>query len=279
MLPGVAGCRRTTVGHVLGISGGDPSFRDDDGSAEPITAAALAAFAAGRGSEHAVLTALAAGRLLVPVVAVASEQITDRAAGAAEPRDRGDHDERDAGLADPAGLAELSSLAEKASEMAMPTLIGLDGRRAVPAFTCLEAMHRWQPAARPVPVSSRLVWQAAGEESCAVVIDVAGPVPLAVEGARLAALARGEPPPQPFADPDVREAVVAALANELNVAAFQLAAGDAERDLVIGLTLEPGSGGCDVQELATAVGEAVMARLGGRLRRGVAIGLCPPPAG
>jgi hypothetical protein len=216
---------------VLGISGGDPSFRDDDGSANPATAAALAAFAAGHSGEHAALTALASGRLLVPVVAVPAEQ---------------------------------------ASEMAMPTLIGLDGRRAVPAFTCLESMRRWQPDARPVPVAARQVWQTAAAESCAVVIDVAGPVPLAVEGARLAALARGDAVPRPEEDPDVQEAVAAALADELDVAAFQLGSGDADHDLVIGLILASDRGERDVRELADKAGNAVMARLSGRLRRGVA---------
>ena len=55
---------------VLGISGGDPSFRDDDGSAEPGVTAVLEAFAAGQGTEQDVLTALAGSRLLVPVLAV-----------------------------------------------------------------------------------------------------------------------------------------------------------------------------------------------------------------
>src|SRR6185437_10985047 len=84
---------------------------------------------------------------------------------------------------------------EKASDMAMPTLIGLDGRRAVPAFTSLQSMNRWQSDARPVPVAALAVWQTACADSAAVVIDVAGPVPFAVEGARLAALARGEEAP------------------------------------------------------------------------------------
>ena len=47
----------------------DSKFAADDGSADPAAAAALAAFAAGTGSEHAALTALAGVRLLVPVVA------------------------------------------------------------------------------------------------------------------------------------------------------------------------------------------------------------------
>jgi SseB protein N-terminal domain len=247
---------------VLGISGGDPSFRDDEGSAEPGVTAALEAFAAGQGTEQAALTALAGSRLLVPVVAVMADQraADERAAGKL-------------GAAEPADQASGSARAEKASEMALPTLIGLDGRRAIPAFTCQASMRSWQAAARPVPAAARQVWQAAIEDSCAVVIDVAGPVPLAVEGARLAALARGEAVPAPYEDPDVHEVVSDVLAGQLDIAAFDLRPGDAERDLIIALTLAPGRAGYEVTGLVTDVGNAVMTRLGGRLRRGVAIWL------
>ena len=225
-------------GAVLRISGPDPSFRDDDGSVDLAVAAALRAFATGRGSERAALTALASSRLLVPVVAV---------------------------------LAERSGQAEKASEMAMPTLIGLDGRRAIPAFTCLDSMRHWRADARPVPAAAGRVWQAATADSCAVIIDVAGPVRLAIEGARLAALAQGQPVPAPCTDSDIHEIVTDVLAGQLAVAAFELRPGGPEHDLVIALTLSAESTGHDVADLATGLGNAVMARLGGRLRRGIAI--------
>ena len=48
-------------------------YPGDDGSADTRVRAALDAYAAGRGSEHAVLTALAGSRLLVPVVALLTE--------------------------------------------------------------------------------------------------------------------------------------------------------------------------------------------------------------
>ncbi len=251
---------------VLGISGSDPSFRDDDGSAEPEVTSALRAFAAGQGTEKDVLTALAGSRLLVPVVAVLPDG-TD----AAERPEATDG-------AGPAQAGQGEKASEKASEMALPVLIGLDGRRAIPAFTSQDSMRRWQADARPVPAAARQVWQAATGDACAVVIDVAGPVPLAVEGARLAALARGAAVPAPYADPDVHEVVSDVLAGQLDIAAFELRPGDDERDLVISLTLAPGSAGGDVAGLATDVGNAVISRLGGRLRRGVAVWLRQWPA-
>lgn len=227
--------------------------------------AALAAYAAGAGSEHAALTALAASRLLVPVVAEVSG---DQSAGEGKGR------EGTAGQGpDSAGTGGASAGAEKPSEMALPTLIGLDGRRAIPAFTSLATMARWRADARPVPSAALGVWQAAAEDSCAVVIDVGGPVPFAVEGARLAALARGEGPPEPWADPDVREAIASVLAGRLEVAAFDLRPGGDDHDMAIALSLAPGQPAGDVTGLAGQIGDAVFARLGGRLRRGVAIWL------
>ncbi len=224
--------------------------------------AAFAAFAAGQVGEQAVLTALAGSRLLVPVVAVLTSRAEQRA-GQGE------------GRPGPGRLA-----GEKAADMAMPTLIGLDGRRAVPAFTSQDSMRAWQAAARPVPVPALRVWQAATAESCAVVIDVAGPVALAVEGARLAALARDEDAPAPCADPDVHEAVSVVLAGQLAVAGFELRPGGSEHDLVIALTLSAGEAGHDAAGLAAGIGNAVMERLGGRFRRGIAIWLggAGPPA-
>jgi hypothetical protein len=251
-----------------GILGVADRFRDDDGSADPAAAAALAAFAAGAGSEHAALLALAATRLLVPVVA-----------------GLGDAGE-DAGSAPPGG-------GEKSSDMSLPTLVGRDGRRAVPAFTSLAALARWQPSARPMPAAADLVWRAAAADACSVVIDVAGPVPLAVEGARLAALAGGGPVPAPDEDPDVQAAVAAAITEAVAqtpaaralaaaagpgdgaLAGFVLYPGVDGGDLLIELTVAPM---IDAQELAAQVGPAVMQLLGPRLRRGIALALSPPPA-
>ena len=237
---------------MLGISGPDPAFASDDGSADPGVSAALEAFATCRGGEHEALIALAASRLLIPIVAVRA----DDTPGSAEPQASGD-----------------SRRGEKASEMALPTLIGRDGRRAVPAFTCLDSLRRWQAGARQVPVAARQVWLAATEDSCAVVIDVAGPVPLAVEGARLAALARGDAAPLPWADPDVRQIVAAALAGRLELASFTLGPAETERDLAIKVTVAGLGAGNDVANLAEAVATEVMASLGSRLRRGVEIWL------
>jgi hypothetical protein len=236
---------------------GESRFRDDDGSADPRVAAALAAFGSGQGSEHAALTALAGSRLLVPIVAVAAG--TD-----GEPEGHG-HARADGG--------------DSGAEMSLPTLVGRDGRRAIPAFTCMDALARWQRQARPVPALADQVWQAAAGDACAVVVDIAGPVPLAIDGARLAALAGGLPVPPPHTDPDVLAAVRAAAASHAAIAAVGLAAPGADGpdagDLQINVTLAHGCAPPAGQEAARQLGAAVMASLGGRLRRGIAVAVTP----
>ena len=238
------------------LAGGESRFRDDDGSAGPLTAAALAAFGTGTGSEHAALTSLARSRLLVPVVAVAGDGPEESAA----PGHLADREE-------PRG--------EKHSEMSLPTLVGRDGRRAVPAFTCLDALSRWRPGARPVPTAADDVWRAAVADSCAVVVDIAGPVPLAVDGARLAALASGEPVPLPHQDPDVLAAVRAAAGAQAAITGFSLAPGPTGTDLEVKVSLAPGCAPADAGEMLSQMGAAVMTQLGERLRRGVALAVAP----
>ena len=157
----------------------------DTGDADPAVTAILAAYQAGEATEHAALSAVAATRLLVPIVAVLAEANDDGT--------------------------------EKETEMALPTLIGNDGRAAVIAFTSADALGRWRDDARPVPVPGPRLWAAARTEADAVVVDIAGPVPLIVEGARLAALAAGQPPPPAHEDPDIR-ALIAGVVDDFTLA-------------------------------------------------------------
>ena len=220
------------------LNPGGQQFRGDRGAADPALTAALAAYQVGQGSEQAALTALAAARLLVPVVAV----LVDGTAA------QGDKD----------------------SEMVLPTLIGRDGRPAVIAFTSLGALARWRPEARPVPAEADRVWRAAVADGCAVVIDVAGPVPLAVEGARLAALAAGHPVPPPHEDPDVQAEVQAAVAAEPVIAGFSLAPGrPGATDLAIRLELAKPSP--DREPAVNRAAAGIAARLGARLHRGIEV--------
>jgi hypothetical protein len=242
-------------------------FAGDDGSVARPVADAMAGYANGTGSEHAALTALAAARLLVPIVAVVTRG--------------GDP------VSDGPAAAPPAQRAEKASEMALPTLIGQDGRRAVLAFTGLDAITRWRPDARPVPVPAGQVFEAALAEADAVVIDVAGPVPLAIDGARLVALATGGPLPRPHEDPDVIAVAHAAAGQTPGVTALRLLPGRDGSDLTLELSVTAGvtrqrrhrlgrhgaGGGAGLPHAAEQLASTIIAGTGGRLRRGISVTL------
>ncbi|MCE4944313.1 SseB family protein [Streptomyces albulus] len=226
-----------------------PGFADDDGSADPALAAALAAYAADPGTEPALLTALADARLLVPVVAVLGEVETG-----------------------PDGLRR-----EKTSDMAVPTLTAPDGRRALPAFTSMETLQRWRPDARPVAVPLRqALLAAAHEQADTVVIDLAGPATYQLTGAALRALAEGRTTADPLADPAVTEALRAVLAAEPAVVLAHLTP-SAETDGTLALGLAPGAAPAEAaQRLAQALSTDETLR--GRLVRGLDLALLPPGA-
>jgi hypothetical protein len=122
---------------------------DDRGEPDPVLAAALAAYAVDPAREPEVLAALAGARLLVPVVAALGEVETG-----------------------PDGLVR-----DKSADMATVLMRSADGRLALLAFTGLDALQRWDPEARPVPVPARTAGLAALQDGAeALLIDAAGPV-------------------------------------------------------------------------------------------------------
>jgi hypothetical protein len=141
-------------------------FPGDTGAASPETRR-LIATAATEATPLAYLRAVAAlcgDRLLVPVVATTTR--------VGEP------------------LAGLAS--DKEAEMSVVSLQARDGRRALLAFTGLDALQRWQPDSRPVPVTVDVAARAAQTENlAAVLIDAAGPHALVIDGEVLTELAAG----------------------------------------------------------------------------------------
>jgi SseB protein N-terminal domain len=243
---------------MTGLTGADARYRDDHGEADPPVAAALAAYAAGLGGERAVLVALAAGRLLVPVVSVPADMVQADSVEAAHANE-------------PAAVAGGSNGADERSEVAIPSLVGQDGRLALVAFTCADSLRRWQPGARPVPVPASGVFQAAVADSSAVVIDVAGPVPVTVEGTRLAALAAGRAVPDMHEDPDVWNLVAEAAGHV--APGIRVRLGPPREGAAFTLELAPprGAAGLVGPDVAADVADAAYVRLAGRVRSGIAV--------
>ncbi|MEY9213015.1 SseB family protein [Thermobifida halotolerans] len=189
---------------------GAQNFRDDDGSVDPRVREKLDAYARGRVGDRQVLEALRRARLLVPVVA--------RPVKTAQDADGRTFDQR--------------------SEVAMPVLIGKDGRRGVLAFTSVDTVKRWREDARPIPVSTQEACRAAFEDNAdAVVVDVAGPVTYAIQGRFLTALAEYGRVPEPKDDPQVLALIYRITHTEFGIERVRIH--DSERaDIGIRLELE-----------------------------------------
>lgn len=142
----------------------DPGFADDAGGADPVLAGLLAEHRAGIASSGRVLTALQDSRLLVPVVAILGEVELDES-----------------------GLAH-----DKSSDMAAVLVQAADGSTGLLAFTSTQTMARWDPEARPVPVTATTAATAAVQDGAtALLVDLAGPASYVVEGQDLTRLAAG----------------------------------------------------------------------------------------
>ncbi|MCF6379538.1 SseB family protein [Nocardioides KLBMP 9356] len=142
----------------------DPGFADDAGAGDPDLDRVLADHAAGDASSGDVLAVLQDTRLLVPVVAVLGEVEVD------------EH-----------GLAH-----DKTADMAAVLVRAADGSTALLAFSSLESMARWDPEARPVPVTAATAATAAVQDGAeALLLDLAGPVTYVVDGDDLPRLAAG----------------------------------------------------------------------------------------
>lgn len=135
-------------------------FSGDDGSADPKLLIALNHYvqAPSQITEQVVLSALNNARLLVPVVAQV-DSLTDDGT-------------------------------EKDSHISQVTFKSADGRVGLPVFTCIQALHDWNPNARPIAQWANAVALSCVEsEIDAMLIDMASPHRYAVQGLALIQLA------------------------------------------------------------------------------------------
>lgn len=81
---------------------------------------------------------------------------------------------------------------DRHAEMAAVSVRNADGEQALLAFTGLDSMNAWQAGARPVPGDLGELAATVGEAGCQLLlVDIAGPAPLAVGADLVAELARG----------------------------------------------------------------------------------------
>lgn len=209
----------------------DTAYAGDDGSADTGLLEALHRFHAGEVGADSVVDALRGARLLIPLMAHAGEE----------------------------GLNEHGIRVDKTQELAIVTVAGPGGRAVLPAFTSVDTLRAWDPAARPVPADSRrIALAAASEQTELLVLDPASPTEFGVRRPALWAVAQDEPWVPSYADDEVAQAFLDAVADEPSVASVAVAAGSTTArldgpEVVIRLALRPG---LDREALSALLGRA-----------------------
>ncbi len=218
-------------------------FTDDDGKADSAVVQALVDFKAGSVTRSRILSVLAEARLFVPVKAVLDSM-----------------------------EVEDGHQVEKDSHMATVSIQSSDGRRGLLAFTSVEVMSEWDQLARPVAARGKLVAAAAlDEEADAVLVDFGSRHTFVIEGSALQALATSAPFVDAVADPDVHEAVMAAVAEAArrHSCQFELSS-PTGKDADARLTLLASAD----TDVSTALAEVAQSLAGSEvLRRKLALGL------
>ena len=211
-------------------------FPGDDGSVPPALAQALDAFRTGADPHRRQLVAALSGsRVLVPIMAVATET----------------------------GTTAHGLTGDNGADMAMVSITAADGSRLLPLFTSVAALAAWRADARPVPVVAPQAAQAAVQEGCtSLLLDPAAPAeeggPILLPRSVLWALAQGREWIPPHEDPELA-AALERVGRDASEQVISLAARDGERaEVDLHLQLRPG---LTAPEVRTVV-DAVTARLG-----------------
>jgi hypothetical protein len=212
-------------------------FPDDDGSAPPAVASALARHGRGEVGQGAVVDALRDARLLIPLVARLGEE----------------------------GEGAHGLKVDKSAELSIITVAGPDGRTVMPVFTSVAAMGRWNAKARPVPADAvRVALAAASEETDLVVVDPGSDTEFVLRRPAVWAVARSLPWIPSPEDPEVAAALEASVVEEPAVVSLSTAPGDPRArlegpELMIALELVDG--------LDRPALDALLARLQGEWSR------------
>ena len=210
-------------------------FPGDDGSVPAELAAALRAHRAGEDADREQLVAaLAQARVLVPIMAVATET----------------------------GTTAHGLTGDNGADMAMVSITAPDGTTVLPLFTSVRELGAWRSDARPVPVIGPQAAQAAVQEGCtALLLDAATPAeqggPVLLPRSVLWALAQGREWIPPHED-----AELAAELERVGIAASPAVLGIAARageraEVDLHLRLRPGLTAEQVSAVVQAVTQAL----------------------
>lgn len=215
-------------------------FSDDDGTTPVNVKHAFKAFrslaldSAERAARHVdIVDALRDSRFLVPLLAEAGD----------------------------VGVNSAGLVVDKTQELAIVTVEGPGGQKVLPVFTSVDAMQRWKPEARPVPVDARRAALAAAADGAQwIVVDPASATELVLRRPVLEAIATGQPWVPTYIDAELQQMFTASIENDPLVKEIRLAAGDPDsrglsEDLVVQVVLPPGLEQKEVEQVVRSLSD------------------------
>lgn len=143
------------------------------------------------------------------------------------------------------GVNSAGLVVDKTQELAIVTVAGPAGQKVLPVFTSVEAMQKWKPEARPVPVEARRAALAAAADGAQwIVIDPQSPTEIVLRRPVVEAIAKGTPWVPNYIDPMLQQVFDESISNEPFVKAIRLTAGDPaargfDEELVVQIVLPP----------------------------------------
>lgn len=202
-------------------------YSADNGEADANLIEAISKFQSGQVGSAEVLRAVGQARLLIPLIANLGEG------------EQGAHGHQ----------------VDKSADLSIVTVLTPDNQRALPVFSSVATMTRWNPDARPVPNNGRKVALAAASEgNTRLVLDPMSETEFVVRRPGIAAVAQDLPWITPANNPEVVEIINNVLAESGSVDSFTLVEGDPSckllgQELLVVLYLEPGLSETQLKDL------------------------------
>jgi len=174
-------------------------FSGDNGLADEKLIEAIANFQTGVVGLEKVFEAFAAARFLIPLVAELGES----------------------------GEGAHGQKVDKSADLSIVTVLTPDNQKALPVFSSVAAMTKWNPNARPVPNDGRKVCLAAASEgNTRIVLDPLSETELVIRRPAIAAIAQSFEWLPPERNPEVVELINQSVDKISEVDSFTLVCGD-----------------------------------------------------
>ena len=111
-------------------------------------------------------------------------------------------------------------------EMMQALFSSNDGRVAMPVFTCLEELSKWNKEARPIPLTAHdFAQQTIDQELDAIILDIASDHRFVIKGYMLNCLAKNQDWNYPYLDSEVKKTIENICQKIENVSKIEISKG------------------------------------------------------